>query len=150
YIDGVDYPEPHPSGYEVNPKTGEATKWGPINFSGFGAAGAMVTQLNDLLTWGKALGTGSLIGPALQQFRTSHSRPATDGPEYNRYGVGIGELKSWWGHTGEGLGAQAAVFYDPKSGSTIAVLVNSTQHVNAATEIFKALAPLVRHGRQPR
>ena len=72
--------------------------------------------------------------------------PVTNGPEYDRYGLGIGELKGWWGHTGEGFGFQAATFYDPVTRSVIAVALNSTQPENVATQIFKALADVVRPG----
>jgi D-alanyl-D-alanine carboxypeptidase len=52
-------------------------------------------------------------------------------------------LKGWWGHTGEGLGYQAATFYDPRSGTVISVALNSSQPVNVATEVFKALADVM-------
>ncbi len=100
----------------------------------------MVSTLDDLHKWAKALGTGQLIGPRLHRIRLRHSRPATHGPEYDRYGLDIGKLKGGWGHTGEGLGYQAATFYDPRTGAVISVAVNSFQPVNVATEIFKAFA----------
>jgi D-alanyl-D-alanine carboxypeptidase len=152
YPDDLNIPNPHPIGYQVNPETGALEALPTVNLSGFGAAGGIVSDVNDLLIWGRALGTGSLIGPELQQFRMDHSRPATDGPEYDLYGVGIGEINGWWGHTGEGLGYQAATFYDPSTGTTIVVLVNSTQPVNVATQIFKALANVIDnpgHGKTP-
>lgn len=143
YPNGATLPEPHPVSYIVAPDTGEASEIPIVNLSAFGASGGMVSTLKDLHKWGRALGKGTLIGARLQKERLRHSRPATSGPEYDRYGLGIGELKGWWGHTGEGLGNQAAVFYDPKTGAVIAVLVNSSQATNAATEIFKALADVV-------
>src|SRR5262249_53318936 len=85
YPDNLDFPTPHPATYEVDPKTGAPSEYGPVNLSGLGAAGGIVTNLHDLLIWGRALGTGSLIGNKLQQFRMRHSRRATDGPEYDRY-----------------------------------------------------------------
>jgi D-alanyl-D-alanine carboxypeptidase len=147
YPNNTNIPSPHPTPYEVAPVTGEPSKSPTVNLSVFGASGGMVSTLEDLRRWGKALGKGQLIGSRLQKTRLEHSRPATGGPEYDRYGLGIGELKGWWGHTGEGLGYQAATFYDPKTGAVISVLVNSSQHTNVATEVFKALADLVHpHG----
>ena len=143
YPDSTDIPSPHPSPYIVDSSTGEPLDCPIVNLSAFGASGGMVSTLQDLHRWGKALGKGTLIGPRLQKVRLQHSRPATGGPEYDRYGLGIGQLKGWWGHTGEGLGHQAAVFYDPKSGAVIAVLINSSQRVNVAAEVFKALADVV-------
>lgn len=143
YPDSADIPAPHPTPYTVDPETGEPTECPIVNLSAFGASGGMVSTLGDLHRWGKALGKGTLIGPRLQKVRLNHSRPATSGPEYDRYGLGIGELKGWWGHTGEGLGYQAATFYDPKTGAVISVLLNSSQPANVAVEVFKALADVV-------
>ena len=143
YPNNTDIPSPHPTAYEVDPVTGELTKLPTVNLSAFGASGGMVSTLEDLHRWGKALGKGQLIGPRLQKIRLQHSRPATSGPEYDRYGLGIGELRGWWGHTGEGLGYQAATFYDPETGATISVLLNSSQRTNVATEVFKALADVI-------
>ena len=98
-----------------------------------------------------------LLSAGQQTFRQSHSRPATDGPLYDRYGVGIGQLDGWWGHTGSALGFQAAVFYDPRNGAVIATAVNASPlddtprspddedrgEPNIAEEIFRALAAIV-------
>lgn len=143
YPDSTDIPTPTPTPYAVNAETGAQEVDPIVNLSAFGASGGMVTTLDELHTWGKALGKGTLVGPRLQKLRMQHSRPATDGPEYDRYGLGIGELKGWWGHTGDGLGYQAATFYDPKTGAVISVILNSSQRVNAAIEVFKALAEVV-------
>lgn len=137
---------PSPTPYEVDPKTGQPEVLPESNLSALGPSGAMVTTVPDLLRWGRALGTGRLIGPRLLQLREGLAVPATNGPEYDRYGLGIGELKGWWGHTGEGFGFQAATFYDPVTRSVIAVALNSSQAENVATQIFKALADVVRPG----
>lgn len=149
YFDGFATSSPMPTPYEVDPQTGEREVLPEFNLSAFGVAGAMVSTLPDLLRWGRALGTGRLIGPRLLNLREQLARPATDGPEYNQYGLGMGQLNGWWGHTGEGLGFQAAVMYDPVTRSVIAVAVNSTQPENVATQIFKALANVVRPGSGP-
>ena len=144
YPNNTEIPDPHPTPYLVDAATGELEECPVVNLSAFGAAGGMVTTLEELHKWGKALGDGRLIGSRLQKIRMEHSRPATSGPEYDRYGLGMGQLKRWWGHTGEGLGYQACTFYDPKTGGVICVLLNSSQpRVNVATEVFKALADVV-------
>ena len=144
YPDSLEIPDPHPTPYYIDRTTGEAEECPVVNLSAFGASGGMVTTLDDFHKWGKALGTGRFVGSRLQKLRMEHSRPATDGPEYDRYGLGMGELKGWWGHTGEGLGYQACTFYDPRTGGVICVLLNSAQiGVNAAVEVFKSLADVV-------
>ena len=80
--------------------------------------------------------------------RKSTSRLVTNGPEYVRYGLGIGQIGTWWGHTGSGLGFQVAAMNDPASKATIAVMVNATpdggrSDLNYAQVVFEALASVV-------
>lgn len=144
YVRSFATARPSPTPYEVDTATGELEVLPQANLSSLGASGAVVMTLPDLLRWGRALGTGRLIGPRLLQLREGAAVPATNGPEYDRYGLGIGELNGWWGHTGQGFGFQAATFYDPVTRSVIAVGLNSSQPENVATQIFKALANVVR------
>lgn len=142
-------PSPHPLPYEVDFDTAAVELLPALNPTSLAGAGAMVSTLDDMLTWGAALGDGRLIGAALQMERVERSRVVTNGPTYDRYGLGIGILHGWWGHTGSGLGFQLATFYDPRSTATIAVMVNSTPHggsadLNFAEEIFKALERIAR------
>ncbi len=150
YPSVVALPDPHPTPYEVNGVTGEIDIQPYISPTSLGASGAMVSTIDDLGVWGQALGSGSLLTPALQALRLAHSRPATNGPDYDSYGLGIGSIKGWWGHTGSGIGFQAAVMYDPRSGATIAVLVNAnpakslySREDNIAQDVFAALADVV-------
>lgn len=143
YPQDVSIPSPHPTPYEVDPATGELEEIPPINLSSLGPAGGLVSSLEDLHRWGRALGSGILVGPRFQRIRERAASIPTDGPEYDVYGLGMGRLKGWWGHTGEALGFQAATFYDPRTRAVIAVAVNSSQPTNVATEIFKALADTV-------
>jgi D-alanyl-D-alanine carboxypeptidase len=149
YPDVVPLPSPHPTPYEVDVATGALESLPLVSPTALAGAGAMISTLDDLQTWGAALGDGRLIGAELQLMRIARSREVTNGPEYDRYGLGIGILKGWWGHTGSGIGWQAATFYDPGTRATIAVLVNGTpagtprKDLNFAQEIFSALADVV-------
>jgi D-alanyl-D-alanine carboxypeptidase len=141
-------PAPAPTPYGVDVSTGEADAYPLISPSALAGSGALRSTLADLLTWGDELGNGSLVGAQLNALRRNRSRPATHGPEYARYGLGIGEIDGWWGHTGSGLGFQLACMNDPVSRSTIAVMVNATpeggrRDLNFAQEIFEALAAVV-------
>ena len=144
----VPLPDPHATPYEVNINSGATEEQPLVNPTSLAGAGAMVSTMADLETWARELGTGSLIGPALQKQRVDQSRPVTNGPEYDRYGLGIGILKGWVGHTGTAIGWQAATFYDPRTGATISVLVNATpeggrRDLNFAQELFEALVDVV-------
>lgn len=134
-------PDPHPTPHSVDTTTGAIDEKPLINPTALGASGAMVSTLDDLATWGDALGSGLLLTPELQMLRMAHSRPATNGPGYDLYGLGIGSLQGWWGHTGSGIGFQAATFRDPKTGTTIAVLVNATPTPSPGRELNFAPSP---------
>jgi D-alanyl-D-alanine carboxypeptidase len=143
YPQDATIPSPHPTPYDVDPATGEMEEIPPVNLSSLGAAGGLVSSLDDLRRWGRALGSGVLVGPRYQRIREQTASTPNGGPEYDVYGLGMGRLKGWWGHTGEALGFQAATFYNPRTRAVIAVAVNSSQATNVATEIFKALAAAV-------
>lgn len=109
-----DWPLPHAQGFQ--PVDGEVEP-SFNNFSAMGASGAMISTAADMTAWVEALGDGSLISPELQEERLVGA-PLSEGPEYDQYAVGIGEINGWWGHTGEGLGFTSLAMYDPETGST--------------------------------
>jgi D-alanyl-D-alanine carboxypeptidase len=141
-------PVPFPTPYAVDVNTGAAIELPLISPTSLAGSGAITSTLTDLLRWGDELGSGSLTGSTLAALRRTQSRPATNGPEYANYGLGLGEIDGWWGHTGSGLGYQLACMNDPLSGTTIAVMVNATpeggrRDLNFAQEVFEALAEVV-------
>ena len=144
-------PDPHPTPYSLNVDTRVASEESLISPTALAGAGAITSSLADLLTWGDELGTGSLIGAPQQALRKSSSRLVTNGPEYARYGLGIGQIGRWWGHTGSGVGFQVATMNDPVTMATIAVMVNATPEggradLNFAQVVFEALAAVLEAG----
>ena len=114
----------------------------PVSFTSQGPAGALATDLGDLRRWGEALADGTLLPPALQRQRFA-GRPPTNGPEYDQYGLGIGELDGFWGHTGSGLGYQALVMHHPKRHETVAILINTSRYEDIPAQIFRKLARIL-------
>jgi D-alanyl-D-alanine carboxypeptidase len=110
----------------------------------YSAAGGLSGNIGDLLSWGRALGSGSLISPALQAERESPVSDAADGdftPAYDAYGMALGQLDGWWGHTGVGLGYESLVMYNRATDTTVAILINTTlSDPNAAAALFRQLA----------
>ena len=105
-------------------------------------SGAIVSRLEDLHRWGTALGTGELLSESSfarqLQFVSNDSCP--DCPEYDGYGMGIGLLDGWRGHTGDYIGYQALVMYNPQNEHVVVILVNFkdfTAPAHVPTEIFR-------------
>ncbi|NUP74688.1 MAG: beta-lactamase family protein [Sinomonas sp.] len=110
----------------------------------YGASGGLFGNVEDLLRWGRALGSGELLPAALQQQRlTAVSSPNDDdpgSPDYDAYGLAAGEIDGWWGHTGTGLGYESLTMYEPGSGVTIAILINTQlTNPNGPAILFRQL-----------
>ena len=122
-VPGTVYPPPAMKGYAFDPDL-EVFENVVINNSALSAAGGGAGSFADLRAWGKALVDGTLL-PADLQAQRFVSTPATNGPIYDTYGLGMGEIRGWWGHTGDALGFQACVFTEPTTGSQIVIMLNA-------------------------
>jgi D-alanyl-D-alanine carboxypeptidase len=126
--DSPDIPEPYSHGYTLQGQPpgepGDATNWNP---SWGWAAGELISSLDDLLVYGRALGTGEgLLSPELQDQRlASMDREVPPLTETNRYGIQINGNVDWIGHVGTLPGYNTTVFYNPKIDTTVVVAANS-------------------------
>jgi D-alanyl-D-alanine carboxypeptidase len=130
-------PDPHPTGYQLDDEgTAQPVS---VNLTGLGPAGGVTSTVDDLRRYAEALFDGTLISKAsLRQRMRNANPPGPQDPEYDAYGLGLGELNGWWGHTGEGLGFEALVMHDERSSRTVVILMNLTgppEHV--PTELFR-------------
>ena len=142
YPSGLDLPVPFAHGYGLFEEGGELQDVTASSPSASAGSGAMVSALDDLRVWGKALGSGSLVSPQLQARRLQLI--STDGcpecPEYDGYGLGIGTLNGWRGHTGDYLGYQALVMYDPETEAVMVILTNFKNFTSSGhfpTDMFR-------------
>lgn len=131
------FPEPHAQGYTTqgqdNGVPADTTDWNP---SWGWTAGAMISDLDDLLTWGDHLVTGKgLLSEASQQQRLDsfdfaipvylgEGKTAPQTPA-RAYGLGLGLALGWYGHTGELPGFNTVVQHHLDENITIVVMVNS-------------------------
>ncbi|GAA4479453.1 serine hydrolase domain-containing protein [Microbacterium panaciterrae] len=115
-------PEPYAHGYTLNGPAAtstaptDSTNWNPAwSFT----AGEIISDIDDLLTMGRALGTGQgLVDAKSQQLRlTSFSEIG--------YGFGMSCSNGWVGHTGDLSGYNSSLFYDTATDTTVAVQTNS-------------------------
>jgi D-alanyl-D-alanine carboxypeptidase len=120
--DSPELPDPHAQGYTLqgnatpeNPA--DATNWNPA----WGwTAGEAIATVPDLLVYARALGTGQgLLDPETQVTRLT-SFPGSAG-----YGIALGCVDGWVGHTGELPGFNTSVFYDTTTDTSVVVAVNS-------------------------
>jgi D-alanyl-D-alanine carboxypeptidase len=122
-------PDPHAQGYTLqgqdDGEPANATDWNP---SWGWTAGAMISTVDDLLVYGRALGTGEGLLPPEQQAERLDSFLSDDLPPNSAdraYGLGLGREYGWLGHTGELPGFNTAVYYHPGLDATVVVEVNS-------------------------
>lgn len=81
-------------------------------------AGGMISTTSDLVYFLDGVFTGSIIGEASLEELTD----TANGGE--GYAMGIYSANGAWGHDGGIAGFLSAVFHDPRSGVTVAVLTN--------------------------
>ncbi|WP_449282257.1 serine hydrolase domain-containing protein [Leucobacter sp.] len=146
---GFGDPELDAAGHQLS--RGEVIEELPVVAAGwFGAAGGLTGDVADLAAWGRALGDGSLLDDATQRERIDRLGPITDddaSPRYDRYGFALGELHGWIGHTGNGLGFQSLVMYDPESARVAGILINGTgEDPDLPAAVFDALLEVLPAG----
>lgn len=119
---GPGFPDPHPRGYTNQTLSGEtedATDWNP---SWAWAAGAMISDLQDLRRWAKIVATGELLSPATQAQRL---RTLPTGIPGLSYGLGIFETGGWIGHNGSLPGYETVTVYLPSQKATLVIMINT-------------------------
>ena len=127
-------PEPHAQGYTLQGRSSgekptDSTDWSP---SEAWTAGQMISTVDDLLVYGRALGTGKGLLSAEQQSERLGSFvsdvPPLDQPPLKgdlAYGIGLGKDHGWVGHNGEIPGYNTYLFYHPELDAVVVVEVNS-------------------------
>ncbi|MHB9863864.1 serine hydrolase domain-containing protein [Streptomyces sp. YIM S03343] len=122
------FPDPHAQGYTDQTASGkveDSANWDP---SWAWAAGAMISQLQDMRVWARTVATGQLpdgnrmISTGLQRQRLI--TPATPIPNTG-YGLGIFNVQGWIGHNGSLPGYESLTVYMPEARATLVVLLNT-------------------------
>uniref|UniRef100_A0AAU3I177 Beta-lactamase family protein n=1 Tax=Streptomyces sp. NBC_01393 TaxID=2903851 RepID=A0AAU3I177_9ACTN len=140
---GNEFPKPHPQGYTDQTLSGEvanSTNWNP---SWGWAAGAMISNLQDLRHWAKVVATGTLLSPATQAQRL---RTLPTGFPGTSYGLGIFNAGGWIGHNGSLPGYETVTVYLPAKKATLAVMINTDityQGQEPSTLVARAVTEIV-------
>jgi D-alanyl-D-alanine carboxypeptidase len=125
-------PDPHSQGYILLSKDAEpvnTTEWNP---SWAWAAGGIISTVEDMLLYGRAMGTGKGLLPPQQQTERLDSF-VRDLPPFNQppingefgYGLGLTYDRGWIGHVGDIPGYNTVLIYHPDLDATVLVEVNS-------------------------
>jgi len=133
-----DMPDPSTHGYiddnavgAIKGLTGEdvaagtdTTDW---SMSWGGAGGGAYSTISDLFLWASTASGNTLLSSDLGDQRLATDNFISDAGAY--YGLGLlseSYAPGWVGHSGQALGWEALAMYNPETGGTFAVLVNST------------------------
>ncbi|MFI1017778.1 serine hydrolase domain-containing protein [Streptomyces sp. NPDC020965] len=119
---GAEFPSPHAHGYTeqtADGKMADSTDWNP---SWGWAAGAMISDLEDLRSWARTVATGTLLTPETQAERLKTGPTTIPGAGY---GLGIFNVQGWIGHNGSLPGYETLTVYLPESQATMVVLLNT-------------------------
>ncbi|WP_404952817.1 serine hydrolase domain-containing protein [Streptomyces sp. 147326] len=119
---GAEFPEPHAQGYTDQTASGkieDAADWNP---SWAWAAGAMISDLEDLRSWARTLATGTLLTPPTQAQRLKTTSVGIPGAGY---GLGLFNVQGWIGHNGSLPGYESLGVYLPQEQATLVVILNT-------------------------
>ncbi|MET8246575.1 serine hydrolase domain-containing protein [Streptomyces sp. NPDC005202] len=125
---GTEFPQPHAQGYTDQTANGQIADTADWNPSWAWAAGAMISNLDDLRAWARTVATGTLpdgrtlISPATQKERLT--TPPTPIPGAG-YGLGIFNVQGWIGHNGSLPGYESLTIHLPSAQATLVVLLNT-------------------------
>ena len=121
-------PGPYAHGYTLQGQSdgqlADATHWSP---TWSWAAGGMISTANDMLVYGRAVGTGEGLLPPEQQAErlTSFLYGLPPNSPEKAYGIGLVDQRGWLGHTGETPGYNTTVYYNAELHATAVVEVNN-------------------------
>jgi len=113
----------------------------------YGPSGSMVSTISDQLKWGNILVNGNLLSPKYNSERFIANK-FEKGPEYDKYGLGIGELNGWWGHTGDGNGVTILTMHNKNKNITVVIFMNISnvkingQKVHLPTKLFRKISKI--------
>jgi D-alanyl-D-alanine carboxypeptidase len=117
-------PHPHPRGYAAEPGSAELRDLTESNPAVPWTAGAMISTLDDLRVWSKALATGTLLSPAMQRERLRWQPLSFESGREFGYGLGIMSWHGFLGHAGAIFGYSTWMLHSPQDDATLVVLAN--------------------------
>ncbi len=142
----VEMPEPYCHGYMKD--SGKVIDVTEIDPSITGAAGCMVSTLEDLRTYVQALVNGSLLSDTIQAERMKFV--PTGKAEFLGYGLGIFKVGEFYGHNGGITGFNTSMYYSPTLKAIFILNVNMFGPTGGVSDkIFSSLSEVIFPGEMP-
>jgi D-alanyl-D-alanine carboxypeptidase len=134
------FPHPHPQGYtNLQGVERTATDWNP---SWAWGAGNMISTLEDMRIWARALATGALLTPETQRQRLDTAVPMN--PQASAfYGLGLFNAGGWIGHSGSIFGYQTVALYLPQTQTALVFFINTDMPHQASTTLASAITNVI-------
>jgi D-alanyl-D-alanine carboxypeptidase len=138
-----DMPEGYARGYVLE-DDGKLADYTRVSPSVPWAGGAMISNLDDLKIWAKALSSSELLSAEMHEEQLGWVKiPDLENVD-GRYGLGIMGLGGFQGHNGAIFGYNSSVLYLPDDDATIVVLVNkSTNSSQESMLVFLGIVQLL-------
>jgi D-alanyl-D-alanine carboxypeptidase len=136
-------PDPWARGYGLDKKRDWEDVSNTIPVSLMGAAGAMISNMNDMKRWIALYVTGKTSKPATYKALMT-CLPTGEGNL--AFGLGLGCSVGWYGYTGGLPGYNTANYYFPKTGLTIVAWVPlqaNKPFPGVANSIFRDIAKIM-------
>ncbi|MET7697041.1 serine hydrolase domain-containing protein [Streptomyces sp. NPDC005485] len=142
----AEFPRPRAHGYTDQTPDGTVADATHFNPSWGWAAGAMISDLDDMRSWAKNVATGGLLTPQTQAERLDAHPTGAPG---DAYGLGIDINHGWIGHAGSLPGYQSLTVYLPAKKATMVILLNTdipSNGENPSTLLGRAITQVVSPG----
>jgi CubicO group peptidase (beta-lactamase class C family) len=144
YPAGIFLPQPFSHGYATLDTDQGRIDVSEVSPTGFSGAGAIISTLGDTRLWGRSLARGSLLSRRSQLARLQMIDSSRGvGPYYDRYGLALGRINGWLGHTGDLFGYQSLVMHNLVADETVVIFVNASNPDHVPTDLFRAITPLL-------
>jgi len=149
--DGPDIVGDYSHGYYNDFSSGALVDITNTDQSSYWTAGAIISSLEDLHVWSKALADGQLLSSKGHDEQMTFVTVPGGEAHGEMYGLGVSDLKGWLGHDGANYGYNSAMYHLPSKDATIVVLANKfppalKEPVAYAREIFGDLANIIFPG----
>ncbi len=133
---GTEIPSPHSAAYYIGEYSEDKTDLcEAFDISWAGAAGNMISTLDELRTYAEALVGGNLLSATMHQQRIQSCLPVADGSKL-LYGYGLMSYEGYYGHNGGMPGYTSLMLSNPVDNSTIIIWYNCQIEGSTPTDIM--------------